>query len=77
MTCLTLEFGTLPLERVLLAIRADNWLHARGKVRSALGRRIKTQIRDAFYPDEDDWKELVYLRARQIMRRAVAGLAAA
>ena len=76
-TCMTLEFGTLPLERVLLAIRADNWLHARGTVDSALGRRIKADIRDAFYPDEDDWKELVTLRARQIMRRAVAGLTAA
>ena len=44
---------------------------------SALGRRIKADIRAAFYPDEDDWKELVTLRARQIMRRAVAGLTAA
>ncbi len=76
-TCLTLEFGTLPLERVLLAIRADNWLYVRGKVDSALGRRIKADIRHAFYPDEDDWKELVTLRARQIMARAVAGLTAA
>lgn len=76
-TSITLEFGTYPLERVLLAIRADNWLHARGVVGSDLGRGIKAEIRQAFYPDEDDWKELVYLRSRQIMRRAVAGLAAA
>jgi hypothetical protein len=76
-TALTMEFGTYPMPRVLTALRADNWLHLRGDPESALGRHIKADIRECFYPDEDDWKELVFLRARQIMDRAVWGLSRA
>jgi hypothetical protein len=36
---------------------------------------VKAAIRRAFYPDQSDWKELVFLRARQVMRRAAAALA--
>ena len=53
---------------------ADNWLHAKGDPDSNLGRAIKGQIRRALYPDEADWKELVWVRGRQIMRRGIAGL---
>jgi hypothetical protein len=72
---ITVEFGTYPLQPVLEALRADNWLHAKGDPDSALGRQIKAHTRQTFYPDEDNWKELVYLRARQVMRRAIAALA--
>ena len=76
-TGVTAEYGTYPVRDVLRSLQADNWLHARGDLGSELGRRIKAQIRRAFYPDEDDWKELVFVRARQIIRRALAGLASA
>ena len=72
----TVEYGTYPIRRILGALLADNWLHARGDVDSDLGRVIKAEMRACFYPDENDWKELVWLRARQIVDRAVAGLAA-
>ena len=36
---------------------------------------IKAEVRKALYPDEDDWKELVWVRGRQILRRGVKGLA--
>lgn len=72
----TAEFGTYSVPTVLGALQADNWLHARGQLESELGRQIKAEIRQAFYPDEDDWKELVFVRSRQIVRRALAGLAA-
>ena len=74
---MTIEYGTFPVPEVLGALIADNWLHLKGDVDSALGRAIKARIRRAFYPDESDWKELVFLRARQILRRAVAGVSAA
>ena len=74
---LTVEYGTRPIRRILLALLADNWLHARGDVDSGLGQAIKAEMRACFYPDEDDWKELVWLRARQILDRAVNGVAAA
>ena len=76
-TSVTVEFGTYPVRPVLLALLADNWLHLRGDVDSPLGRAIKAEIRKRLYPDEDDWKELVWSRSRQILDRAVRGLSAA
>jgi hypothetical protein len=76
LTSLTVEFGTYPVEPVLRALQADNWLHLYGRPESDLGREIKAEIRKRLYPDEDDWKELVWVRSRQVLRRAAAGLAA-
>ena len=73
---ITIEYGTYPVPQVLAALIADNWLHLRGDPASEQGRAIKSAIRRAFYPDESDWKEMVYLRARQILRSGGAGLAA-
>ena len=75
-TSLTVEFGTYSVREVLMALIADNWLHAKGNPDSDLGRAIKAQVRKALYPDEDDWKELVWVRGRQILRRGIKGLAA-
>ena len=74
-TSLTVEFGTYPVLDVLEALRADNWLHLHGNPDSKLGRAIKADIRKRLYPDEDDWKEMVALRSRHVLRRAAKGLA--
>jgi len=58
-----------------MSVIADNWLHLRGDVFSPLGQAIKAQIRAAFYPDNDDWRNLCYPRAVEIQRQALAGLA--
>ena len=76
-TSLTVEFGTYPVREVLRALQADNWLHVHGDVDTTLGREIKADIRLRLYPDEDDWKEMVWIRARQMVRRALRGLAQA
>ncbi len=73
-TAIALEYGTLPTEQVKLALRADNWLHLHGDLRSAKGKAIKEQIREAFYQDTDDWKEMVWERAVETQRLALAGL---
>ena len=73
-TVVGLEYGTVHFSQVLEAVRADNWLYARGKVDSALGAEIKAAIRDAFYGDDDEWKEAVYDRAVEIYRKTAAGL---
>ena len=70
----TLEYGTRPNEYVRRALRSDGWLHRYGDLDSPRGREIKALIRDAFYRDFDDWKELVYVRARQLVRKGIAGL---
>ncbi len=75
LTAIALEYGTQPTREVLLALRADNWLHLHGDPASEQGREIKRQIRDALYPDADDWKQMVFQRAVETQNLAVKGLA--
>jgi hypothetical protein len=58
------------------ALVAEHWLHAQGPVRwrDPRTRKIKAQLRKAFYPDTDAWREAVLWRSRQAIRMAVAGL---
>lgn len=72
-----LEYGTRPTEVVRRAVDADTWLHAKGDLDSPLGRQIKRDLRDAFYPEEDAWKAAVWERGHEVVARAFAGLAAA
>ncbi len=74
-TAIALECGTLPTEEVKLALRADNWLHCYGDPASPKGRAIKAQLREAFYQDADDWKQMIWERALETQRLALAGLA--
>ena len=72
---LGLEFGTLPSSEVRAALRADHWLHARGKLDSAQGRAIKQRLREVFYVDTDAWKKQVIERADELTGKAIANLA--
>lgn len=74
LTPITLEFGTYPAETVLEAMRAEQWLHQYGDLRSELGLHIKTQMRDAFYVDTDAWKSAVLERGGEIVEDALLGL---
>jgi hypothetical protein len=73
-TGMALEVGTQDLMMVLNALRADAWLHAHGDPASPQGRAIKTQIRDAFYGDADDWKGMVAGQSLLVCHQALAGL---
>jgi hypothetical protein len=73
-TAVTLEFGTYSTIEVFAATRADNWLHCHGNPLGADAEDIKTEIRRVFYPDADDWKEMVWTRAREVIERAGPGL---
>ncbi|HYM29935.1 MAG TPA: M14 family metallopeptidase [Candidatus Cybelea sp.] len=73
--CVTLEFGTYQGSRVLGAIVADGWLHTFGDLDTDKGRQIKAEMREAFYPDKDDWKDMVARRSDEILRQAVEGVA--
>lgn len=74
MVVIALEYGTLPSPQVRLSLRADNWLHVHGEPDSTKGRAIKEQIREAFYQDADDWKEMVWERGIETQRLALRGL---
>jgi hypothetical protein len=76
-TGITLEYGTVPVADMMNAIRADNWLHVHGDPGSKQGREIKAEIRATFYPDKDDWKDMVFDRALDVLGRTMAGLTAA
>ncbi|MDX2142218.1 MAG: DUF2817 domain-containing protein [Rhodospirillaceae bacterium] len=72
----TLEFGTYPTERMIRALRADNWLHLHGDPRSEQGRAIKAEIKAVFYPETSaEWKTRVMTRALAVWDRGMAGLA--
>jgi len=73
-TGIALEYGTLPTEDVIFSLRADNWLHAHGDPASAKGQAIKAQIRDAFYQDADDWKQMIWDRGIETQNLALKGL---
>ncbi len=75
-TAITLEFGTLPLEDVHEAIRADNWLYAKGgAVKSPHFNSIKAQIRAAFYGEDSQWKKDVWARGQEIVEQALESIA--
>lgn len=71
---LALEYGTLSMQEVMTALRADNWLYRAGALDSALGKQIKRQIRDAFYCDEAKWKTMVYERALDVVNSTIQRL---
>jgi hypothetical protein len=74
-TAIALEYGTQPMTMVTEALRGDHWLHAKGDLNSELGKKLKQQIRDAFYVDTPAWKAAVFGRAADFALRAFRGLA--
>lgn len=74
-TMTTLEFGTYSTLEVFQALRADNWLHTHGNPLGPEAAAIKADIRCAFFPDRDDWKEMIWQRAEAVLAQAVRGLA--
>ena len=75
-TGIALEYGTYDILTVINALRADQWLENHPETGDEKRRLIKTQLRDAFYIDDDAWKRKVVEQARDAARQAVAGLAA-
>ena len=73
-TTMALEYGVRPLDETIDAVRADNWLHTRGRLDSPQGRDIKAMIRATFYGDADDWKDMIFEQAVDAQRRALRGL---
>ncbi|MEL6829126.1 MAG: M14 family metallopeptidase [Pseudomonadota bacterium] len=70
----TLEFGTFPVNRVITALRGDNWLYHKGDPDTALGKTIKQDIKEAFYPDTNAWKLSVWARSSEVVQLALTGV---
>jgi hypothetical protein len=74
-----LEYGTYPPRNGLAVLRADHALHRADEVdwEDPLVARAKRDIQLHFAPETIDWREMVLVRARQILRQGLAGLAGA
>ena len=59
------------MQQVASAMIADNWLQHHGDVDSDKGQRIKQQILDAFYIDDDHYRAQVYRRTEEVIRAAL------
>lgn len=77
LTFIALEFGTYPRSRGRAALMADQWLHVYGNLDwySAESQFIKQEIKTHYFPDTDDWNEMMILRSRQVVRQALNGIA--
>lgn len=75
-TGIALEYGTRPLDEVVQALRADQWLENHPEAPAEMREAIKRQVRDAFYTDDDAWKQRVVEQGLEAARQAVAGLRA-
>ena len=71
---ITLEFGTAPIPDVFGAIRDAYaaWRYGAPRVEA---RRIREAFLNAFYPQADDWREMVVERGLEVLAGAVAGVA--
>ncbi len=74
-TGIAMEYGTQPLDDVILALRADQWLQNHPETADDTRRAIKQQIRDAFYVDTPAWKQQIVEQGLDAARQAVLGLA--
>ncbi len=73
---LTLEYGTYGPLRVLHLLRAENRLHHHGEISSALGRKIKAQLRECFCPGDPRWRADLLEVGASVLTQACAALAA-
>jgi hypothetical protein len=69
-----LEYGTLGPPHGEYALRDDAWLWQHGDPSSAQAQPIRQALKDFFFVDRDDWKEMVLFRARQVFAQALQGL---
>lgn len=75
-TGISLEYGTIDVNAVLDALRADNWLHAHGDPLGPESVAIKAQLMGAFYIDTDIWRGMVLGQSLMAVRQTINGLMA-
>ena len=76
-TGLALEYGTQPMDKVMMALRAEHWLHNHPQASADLKAQIKQDLMDAFYTDTDEWRTQILAQAQEAMHQAVRGLSQA
>lgn len=74
LTFMALEYGTVPMNEVFMALRGDRWLSGRAEVDAAQRKAMKAAHRAAFYPDHDGWRGAVVAQSRVNLLQAIYGL---
>ena len=70
-TAVSLEFGTSPLPEALWALRAENYLHHHSDDEHLDALAIKTELKRVFYPDKNDWKQMVWGQGKEVVQQAL------
>jgi len=76
-TGLALEYGTQPMDKVMMALRGEHWLHNHPHASADLKAQIKQDLMEAFYTDTDEWRTQILAQAQDAMHQAVRGLSQA
>ncbi len=72
---MALEYGTVDPITVLLALRADAWLHGYGDPTGPEAAAIRAQVRAAFADDNPEWIRTLWPRFADVLGLAFAALA--
>ena len=73
-TGIAMEYGTVPVNDVIHALREDQWMQAHPEAPAADRAAAKQRIRDAFYTDTPLWKQRIVDQGVEVAMQAVAGL---
>ena len=71
---LVVEYGTVGIQRVLFALIADNWLHAKGDPESPMGREIKREVLDTLYGNTPEWHAGVWQHGAWLIEKTALGV---
>jgi len=74
-TCVVVEFGTLPRQEIQRANMAARWLRYRGARQPALARKVHAQFCETFYPSDAAWRAAVLEQSAEILERGLQGIA--
>jgi hypothetical protein len=73
-TCIVIEFGTLPREGMQRASLLQRWLRFRGAREPARAAQLRREYEEAFYPSEPAWRAAVLEQSRELLERGVKGI---
>ena len=74
-TLMALEFGTVPFEEMVDALRGEAWLRRHPEAPQALSDQIRTALRDVFYCPVPAWQGMVLGQSRVAILQGLLGLA--
>ncbi len=70
----TLEFGTFAVDKMFNALQQENYCW-HNPVKTELKQSMQKQLRGFFYPEYQDWQEMVLFRCQQMIKMSLTKLA--